>query len=496
MTTLTLAHGGTAGLLDLGYVAFYAMGAYSFALLSTHFEFIGFWTALPLAGLLAAFWGIILGFPVLRLRGDYLAIVTLAFGEIIRIVILNWYDFTNGPNGISGIPRPTFFGLEFSRGEDGVAAYREESGRLSPQTLVDRLLHLGREKPVRPQQDGGQIAAGDRQRFVAERLRRSELLRLLPIRLTRGRVTLTRWILLPLDLLRLELPLRLQLPPQLLADLDDLRDDSIQDLRHRLARDLDELRQRYVCARRMIGPRKLLVNGGVDISQKPVWIEGPHIFQKDGWYYLFFGANDIQNDQQAGGIGVARARRPEGPFEDYLGKPLIDRFHNGAQPIDQFVFRDEDGAHYLIYGGWRHCNIARLNDTFTGFVPFPDGTTFREITPAGYVEGAYMLKRDGRYYFMWSENDTRDEDYRVAYATGPSPLGPWTKRGVVLQKRLDLGIKGPGHHSVVKAPNSDTWHVAYHRFAVPAGNGTNREVTVDRMTFNADGTIAPIVPTP
>ena len=105
---------GLAGLLDLGYVAFYAVGAYSFALLAQYFD-LGFWTALPLAGILAAFWGVILGFPVLRLRGDYLAIVTLAFGEIIRVVLLNWYEFTNGPDGISGIPKPTLFGLEFKR---------------------------------------------------------------------------------------------------------------------------------------------------------------------------------------------------------------------------------------------------------------------------------------------------------------------------------------------------------------------------------------------
>jgi len=113
---------GLAGLLDLGYVAFYAVGAYSFALLAQHLG-LGFWTALPLAGALAALWGIILGFPVLRLRGDYLAIVTLAFGEIIRIVLLNWYSFTNGPNGISGIPKPTFFGLEFVRGEGGFSDF-------------------------------------------------------------------------------------------------------------------------------------------------------------------------------------------------------------------------------------------------------------------------------------------------------------------------------------------------------------------------------------
>lgn len=110
---------GLAGLLDLGYVAFYAIGAYSFALIAQHFD-VGFWIALPLAGMIAAIWGIILGFPVLRLRGDYLAIVTLAFGEIIRIVLLNWYSFTNGPDGISGIPDPTFFGWEFKRGPDNL----------------------------------------------------------------------------------------------------------------------------------------------------------------------------------------------------------------------------------------------------------------------------------------------------------------------------------------------------------------------------------------
>ncbi|WP_108818276.1 high-affinity branched-chain amino acid ABC transporter permease LivM [Pseudovibrio sp. Alg231-02] len=113
---------GLAGLLDLGYVAFYAVGAYSYALLAHYFGF-SFWLCLPLAGILAAFWGIILGFPVLRLRGDYLAIVTLAFGEIIRVVLLNWYQFTGGPDGLSGIPRPSFFGLEFTRGEGGFASF-------------------------------------------------------------------------------------------------------------------------------------------------------------------------------------------------------------------------------------------------------------------------------------------------------------------------------------------------------------------------------------
>jgi branched-chain amino acid transport system permease protein len=105
---------GLAGLLDLGYVAFYAVGAYTFALLAQNFDFT-FWEALPLAGIASASFGVILGFPVLRLRGDYLAIVTLGFGEIIRIVITNWWQLTGGPNGIGSIPRPSFFGLPFQR---------------------------------------------------------------------------------------------------------------------------------------------------------------------------------------------------------------------------------------------------------------------------------------------------------------------------------------------------------------------------------------------
>ena len=109
---------GLAGLLDLGYVAFYAIGAYSYALLANYFDW-SFWICLPMAGVFAGISGILLGFPVLRLRGDYLAIVTLGFGEIIRVILLNWYEFTGGPDGISGIPRPSFFGLEFKRSSEG-----------------------------------------------------------------------------------------------------------------------------------------------------------------------------------------------------------------------------------------------------------------------------------------------------------------------------------------------------------------------------------------
>jgi branched-chain amino acid transport system permease protein len=112
---------GLAGLLDLGYVAFYAIGAYTCALLGKQFD-LSFWMLLPLAGVLAAFWGVLLGFPVLRLRGDYLAVVTLAFGEIIRLVLINWKDVTQGSAGIGGLPRPTFLGLPFNASPDGFAA--------------------------------------------------------------------------------------------------------------------------------------------------------------------------------------------------------------------------------------------------------------------------------------------------------------------------------------------------------------------------------------
>ena len=118
-----------------------------------------------------------------------------------------------------------------------------------------------------------------------------------------------------------------------------------------------------------------------DISWAGYAIWAPSITKKGGKYYLFFGANDIQNNQQPGGIGIAVANSPEGPYKDLLGKPLVSQFYNDAQPIDQFAFRDTDGQYYLIYGGWRHCNIGKLKEDFTGLIPFPDGTLFKSITP-------------------------------------------------------------------------------------------------------------------
>jgi len=223
--------------------------------------------------------------------------------------------------------------------------------------------------------------------------------------------------------------------------------------------------------------------------KRALW--APSIIEKDGWYYLFFGANDIQNDQQPGGIGVARSRSPAGPFEDYLGKPLIDRFHNGAQPIDQFVFKDRDGAYYIVYGGWRHCNIARLNADFTGFVPFADGSTFKEITPTGFVEGAYMLLKDGKYYFMWSEGGWTGPNYAVAYAVGTSPFGPFERIGTILRQNPAVAT-GAGHHSVLQSPRSGKWYIVYHRRPLGEKDRNARVVSIDELKFNADGTIAPV----
>jgi len=235
---------------------------------------------------------------------------------------------------------------------------------------------------------------------------------------------------------------------------------------------------------------RIFSNADAAWVKRALW--APSIIEKGGWYYLFFGANDIQNDQQLGGIGVARARHPGGPFKDYLGKPVIDKFHNGAQPIDQFVFKDQDGSYYLIYGGWRHCNIAKLNNDFTGFIPFADGLTFKEITPPGYVEGAFMFVRDGKYYFMWSEGGWTGPNYAVAYSLGASALGPFQRVGKVLQQNPAVAT-GAGHHSVLHKSGSSHWYIVYHRRPLGETDRDHRVVCIDEMHFDAQGLIEPVV---
>ena len=224
-------------------------------------------------------------------------------------------------------------------------------------------------------------------------------------------------------------------------------------------------------------------------AHKAMW--APAIVQKDKKYYLFFAANDIQNNKESGGIGVAVADKPQGPFKDLLGKPLLDKFHHGAQPIDQFVFKDKDGQYYMIYGGWRHCNIVKLKDDFTGFTPFEDGSTFKEITPKGYVEGPIMFIRNNKYYFMWSEGGWGGPHYRVAYAMADSPFGPFERIGTVLQQDSTVAT-GAGHHSVVQVPGKDDWYIIYHRRPLGETDANHRVTCIDKMYFDEKGLIRPV----
>ena len=234
---------------------------------------------------------------------------------------------------------------------------------------------------------------------------------------------------------------------------------------------------------------RIMDTSAIKWARRAVW--APSIIEKNNRYFLFFGANDIQNDQEYGGIGVAVADHTAGPFKDHLGKPLIDRFHNGAQPIDQFVYRDEDGQHYLYYGGWKHCNIARLNNDFTGFLPFEDGSTFKEITPENYVEGPFVFKRNGKYYFMWSEGGWTGPNYSVAYAIADSPLGPFKRIGKILQQDPAIAT-GAGHHSVVRNSKTGQFYIIYHRRPLTEKDGNSRETCIELMNFDEQGFILPV----
>ncbi|MFJ6896730.1 family 43 glycosylhydrolase [Streptomyces hokutonensis] len=231
----------------------------------------------------------------------------------------------------------------------------------------------------------------------------------------------------------------------------------------------------------------VILDLGPDVSwaDKNAW--APAVAERDGKYYFYFCA-----EQQ---IGVAVADSPAGPFKDVLGQPLIRKGQFAGQMIDPAVFTDDDGQSYLYWGNG-HAYVVPLNADMTSY----DATKVKDITTDNFREGSFVVKRKGTYYFMWSEDDTRSENYHVAYATGPSPLGPWTKRGTILSKNPEYGILGTGHHSVVNTPGTDDWYIVYHRFALngagkPGGDGTHRETTIDRLRFAADGTIRPVVPT-
>ena len=199
----------------------------------------------------------------------------------------------------------------------------------------------------------------------------------------------------------------------------------------------------------------------------------PSIIQNGSTYYLYFVG--------CGQTGVASSSSPTGPFTDIKGSALVSQ-------IDPMVFKDTDGSYYL-YWGQGTMKWGKLNADMKSF------SSQGSIAPSGFNEGSFVFKRNGIYYFMWSQNDTRSADYLVAYATATSATGAgFTQRGTILSKNTSLGILGTGHHSVF-ATSSGQYYIVYHRFGIPGGDGTHREVCIDKLEFNADGTIKPVVVT-
>lgn len=200
----------------------------------------------------------------------------------------------------------------------------------------------------------------------------------------------------------------------------------------------------------------------------------PAIARRDGQYYLYYTA-EKEN------IGVAVAPAPTGPFTD-LGSPLIAEGDYPGRAIDPNVFVDDDGVAYLYWGnGVAH--VVRLHDDMVSF----DASAVVSWIPTAYCEAANVHRRGDVYYLSWSENDTRDENYRVRYATATSPFGPWTDQGVILEKAPGRGIYATGHHSIVRIPESDEWLIAYHRFAIPDGTGYRRELAIDPLVHTPEG---------
>ncbi len=228
----------------------------------------------------------------------------------------------------------------------------------------------------------------------------------------------------------------------------------------------------------------------LNLPRDLTWATGhawaPTITRVGSTYYFYFCA-----DQQ---IGVATASSPTGPFKDALGHPLIATAAYGTQSIDPFLFTDDDGTNYLYFGsGTNGARVVKLGADMKSLVGTP-----ANITPSGasgVVEGSVMFKRNGTYYLQWSEGDTRTAAYQVAYAKAQAPTGPFTRLRVILSQNSTLGILGPGGHTVLAIPARDEYYIVYHRFKIPGGDGTHRETCIDRMFFNSDGTIVPVIPT-
>lgn len=213
-------------------------------------------------------------------------------------------------------------------------------------------------------------------------------------------------------------------------------------------------------------------------TNRAAW--APSVIFRDGTYFMYFSAGD------GAGIGVATSKKPWGPFRDALGKPLFKEVINGAQAIDAMAFLDDDGQAYLYYGGWKHANVVKLSKDML----HTEGD-FKEITPEGYVEGSFMLKRKGEYIFMWSEGGWGNSSYGVAYARSKSPTGPFIRIDKILGTDPSVG-KGAGHHSVLQLPGTNEFLICYHRRPLEETDANARVVCLDRLVFDKDGNILPV----
>jgi hypothetical protein len=230
-------------------------------------------------------------------------------------------------------------------------------------------------------------------------------------------------------------------------------------------------------------------NGDVPWATGNAW--APTIIERGGKYYFYFSGHNPSVNRKT--IGVAVADSPEGPF---TAQPTAMILNNEAvtsgQAIDPAAFEDPATGRFYLFWGNGSPLYAELSDDMLSIKP---GTIARIDGLTGFREGTFVNHRDGTYHLTYSIDDTGSPNYRVGYATSTSVDGPWTYRGVVLEKDASQGILGTGHSSILQVPGTDEWYIAYHRFAIPGGDGTHRETTIDRLEFGADGLIQKVVPT-
>lgn len=221
-----------------------------------------------------------------------------------------------------------------------------------------------------------------------------------------------------------------------------------------------------------------------------IW--APTEIEKDGLHYLIFAANNIHEDNEPGGLYIGVADTPRGPFKNVFadGRPLLNLFYAGAQPIDAHLFKDDDGQIYLYYGGWRHLVVMKMNDTMDGFKAMEEPAikgVAREITPDSYVEAPYVQKIDGKYNLMYSTGNWTDGTYAVKAAVSDDPCKEFKYYGDVL-KASDIA-DGPGHNSAFYFKGSH--YVAYHRREIGDLDGNHRKLCIDKLEI-VDGKFTPV----